>query len=176
MILGLIVAQLVSPLTLPSVDTSALASKSEVQAAASAASAAQAAIPPVCSTIPPKDTLTGSIGSALACTPRSDRTALLDVQTGNTTLGADCSFSFTFARSFTSASPFVYAAVVNSSSTQMPCKIQARSATGASGTCAPAQTVALNLAAVTAGLNVAPFGTTCTAGTPVMFVGREPTQ
>jgi len=138
--------------------------------------AVQAAIPPVCSTAPAKDTLNGSVGTAAGCTPLSDNTRPTAVQAGNTTLLANCTFTITFSRAFTSAVPFVYAAVVDSSGNQMPCKIQTRSAQTETGVCAPAQSTALSLSIVTTGLTLTPFGTTCTAGTPVMFVGREPTQ
>jgi len=154
----------------------AAAAQSAAQAAQAQASAAAAAIPPVCSMAPARDTLNGSVGAATACTPLSDNTRPTAVQAGNTTLAANCTFTITFARAFTSATPFVYAAVVDSSGNQMPCKIQSRSTQTETGVCAPANSTALNLSIVTTGLTLTPFGTTCTAGTPVMFVGREPTQ
>ena len=135
-----------------------------------------AALPPICAAVPPKDSLTGDIGIQPQCTPRVDRTAIVDVQTGNTTLAANCQFSFAFARAFTSSQPFVYAAVVDGTNAQMPCKIQSRSTTTVSGVCNAAQNTVLNLSIVTTGLTLLPFGTTCTAGTPVMVVGKEPTQ
>lgn len=138
--------------------------------------AVQAMMPPVCSNIPPINTLTGAVGVGTPCTPPSDRTTILDVQTGNTTLAANCTFSISFARTFSSSLPFVYAAVVETGSNQMPCKIQTRSSTGATGICAQAQGTVLTLAIVTTGLTLLPFGTTCVAGTPVMFVGKEPSQ
>lgn len=159
-------AQIVSPLNPPTIDTSALATKAEMQAA----------IPSKCTSIPPKDTLTGSVGTGEACIPALDRTALLDVQSGNTTLAANCTFTITFARTFTSPVPFIYAAVVDASGNQMPCKMQTRTSGGGTGICSPSQSALLNLSAVTAGFTFNPFATTCTAGTAVMFVGREPTQ
>ena len=167
------------------VDTSNLATKADVQAAqttannavtTSALSAVQATIPPACATAPSGDTLNGSVGSGAACTPKQDSTRPTAVQAGNTTLLANCSFAITFARAFTSSTPFVYAAVVDTGSNQMPCKIQTRSSTGATGVCNGAQSTVLSLSIVTSGLTVLPFGTSCTAGTPVMFVGREPSQ
>lgn len=141
-----------------------------------AISAVQANIPPVCSTVPAADTLLGTNGTASACTPKQDNTRPTAVQAGNTTLLADCTFSITFTRAFTSATPFVYAAVVDNTGTQMPCKIKTRSTTGATGVCNPAQSTALTTAIIALGLNVVPFATVCTAGTVVTFVGREPTQ
>lgn len=133
-------------------------------------------LPPTCATVPPTDTLTGSVGASTPCTPRTDRTAILDVQAGDTLLAANCTFSMTFARAFSNATPFVYAAVVDSGGAQMPCKVQSRSSTVVSGICNGAQSTVLNLSIVTTGLTLLPFGTTCTAGTPVMVIGRNATQ
>ncbi|WP_311271074.1 hypothetical protein [Sphingobium sp. WCS2017Hpa-17] len=160
----------------PPADTSNLATKSEVQAASSAASAAQAAIPPACPVAPSGDTLNGTIGSGVNCTPKQDSTRPTSVQAGNTTLAANCTFSVSLARAFTSTSPFAYAAVVDTANNQMPCKIQTRSATAFTGICNAAQNTVLSLSVVTTGLTLLPFGTTCTAGTAVMWVAREPTQ
>jgi hypothetical protein len=162
-----IAAQVAYPPT--TVDTSNLATASDLAAII-------AAQPPVCSTATPKPAAAGTAGSGTACTPRVDRAAGVDVQANNTTLLANCSFTIAFPRSFVSAVPFVYAAVVDTGGAQMPCKIQSRSATGASGICNGAQSTVLSLSVVTSGLTVLPFGTTCTAGTAVMWVAREPTQ
>lgn len=162
LLLTLVAVPVSAQVVYPPADVSGLAAKTD--------------IPPVCATAPSGDTLNGTVGNAPACTPPANSTRPTAVQAGNTTLAANCSFSITFSRSFTSSSPFVYAAVVDSSGSQMPCKIQTRSATGATGICNAAQSTLLSLSIVTTGLSVLPFSATCTAGTAVMFVGREPTQ
>jgi hypothetical protein len=178
-------AQIVSPLNpggaggvdAATVDSKIAVATAPLATAAQLASKADAsAIPPVCSTPPSADTLNGTAGSGAQCTPRGDNTRPTAVQAGNTTLAADCTFTVTFARSFTSATPFVYAAVVDTAGNQMPCKTKTRSSAGFTGVCQGSQNTVLSLSIVTSGLTLLPFGTTCTAGTPVMFVGREPTQ
>lgn len=150
----------------PPADVSGLATKAEVTAA----------VPPACPVAPSGDTLNGSIGTGVNCTPKQDSTRPTSVQAGNTTLLANCTFSVTLARAFTSSSPFAYAAVVDTANNQMPCKVQTRSATSFTGICNAAQNTVLSLSVVTTGVTVLPFGTTCTAGTPVMWVAREATQ
>lgn len=148
------------------------------QNAQTQAAAALAAVPPVCSTAPASDSLNGTVGTSAACTPRLDATRPTPVQTVNTTLNADCTWSVTFARSFTSSVPIVHAGVaLPSNATQpIPCFPMARSSTAASGKCFPGQTTVLSLSIVTTGLTLNAFGSSCTAGLPIMVVGREPTQ
>lgn len=168
--------QTVAGQSLDAISQAAADAQAKAKAASDAAAAAQAAIPPVCTTTPAGDTLNGTVGNSTACTPPANNTRPTAVQSGNTTLAADCTFSITFARSFTSSTPFIYAAVVDNTNTQMPCKIKTRSSSGGTGVCAQAQSTVLSLSIVTSGITLLPFGSTCTAGTPVMFVGREPTQ
>ena len=120
----------------------AAAANSTASAASTAANNALAAVPPICTSTPSKDTLNGSVGSASACTPLGDNTRPTAVQAGNTILAANCTFTISFARAFTSATPFVYAAVVDSSGNQMPCKIQTRTTQVETGVCAPANATA----------------------------------
>lgn len=176
-------AQLSNPGGGAAPDLSGYATVGQVQDASSAAASAQSlatsaltAIPPACVVAPTGDTLNGTVGNGTPCTPPVNNTRPTAVQAGNTTLAADCSFSISFARAFTSSVPFVYAAVVNASGGVMPCTVSSRSSTTAAGKCQGAQPTVLSLSLVTTGLTLLPFGTSCTAGTPVMFVGREPTQ
>lgn len=150
----------------------------DLSAISAKATAALAAIPPVCTTAPASDTLSGTAGSATACTPHMDATRPTPVQAVNTTLNADCTWSVTFSRAFTSSAPVIHASVaLPTGATQpVPCFPMARSATAASGKCFPGQTTLLSLSIVTTGLTLNAFGNTCTAGLPVMVVGREPTQ
>lgn len=143
----------------------------------SALTAMGATIPAACSTISPMDTLNGAVGSSTPCTPRSDNSRPTAVQAANAALDAACNWTVTFARSTVSSSPVVHANVVQASPTMpIPCIVSSRSATAAAGKCFPAQTTTLNLSIITAGLNLAPFGSTCTAGMPVMIVVRDPSQ
>lgn len=161
------IAQLVNP-AVP-IDTSAFATKDDI-------TGVQSTIAPACATAPANGTLAGAVGTAPICTPHADANAQTPVQAGNTTLAANCTWSISFARSFVSSVPLVWASVIDSSGTQMPCKVQTRSSTAATGICAPAQATVLNLSIVTSGLSLSPFASTCTAGLAVMVGGREPTQ
>lgn len=135
-----------------------------------------AATPSPCTT-PAPDTLNGSAGAASTCMPRADAARPTPVQAANTTLAADCTWSVVFSRAFTTSSPIIHASVVLASPTSpVPCIVTSRSATTQAGKCFPGQTTSLNLSIVTAGLTLAPFGSTCVAGTAVMVVGREATQ
>jgi hypothetical protein len=156
LLLALLPAPVAAQVSYPpsSVDTSNLATKPDV-------AAVQAAIPPVCSTAPAKDTLNGSVGSAAPCTPAPDNTRPTAVQRANTSLAADCTWSVAFSRAFTSSTPIVHASIILAAATMpMPCIVLARSTTAANGKCFPAQTSLLNLSIITAGLTLAPFGTT----------------
>ena len=171
---GLVQAAPVAP------DLTGYAKATDVQAAI--ASGIAAATPPDCTT-PLADTLLGSAGTT-KCMPHVSDTRPTAVQALNTTLNADCTWSGTFQRPFTSASPIVHAeAVLPAGSTQpMSCQPLSRSTTLQSGRCFQSQ--ASTLAAVTVvGVSVAvgsqtvnPTATTCTAGVPIMVWGREPTQ
>lgn len=167
--------QIVSPLN-PANGADVTAAANAAAAAQASANAAQASIPGVCTVPPANGTLTGAVGTATPCTSRPDGNAQTPVQGGNTTLAANCAWSITFARAFVSSVPLVWASVVDSTGAQMPCKVQTRSSTTATGVCAPAQSTVLNLSIVTSGLSLNPFSAICTAGIPVMVGGREPTQ
>jgi hypothetical protein len=136
-----------------------------------------ATIPTPASTIPNMGPLNGSTGTAATYVP-SDSHIPLPSQYINTTVAANCTWSVTFARTMTTSSPIVIAQLLlpSGATLPIPCQALARSATGASGLCFPAQTTTLNLSIITAGLNLSPFGTTCTAGTPVMVAASENTQ
>jgi len=140
-------------------------------------SAITAATPSPCST-PAADTLLGSAGSATPCMARPDSTRPTPVQTINTTLNADCTWSVTFSCAFSTSTPIVHANVqLAAGATQpIPCAVISRSTTTQSGKCFPGQATLLSLAIVTSGLSLNPFSATCTAGTPVMVAAREPTQ
>lgn len=126
--------------------------------------------------IPAGHSTNGTAGTANTYVP-SDAAPKLDIQSANTTLATDCTWSVTFGQTFTSSSPIVHASVIQASPTQpIPCIVGTRSSTAANGKCFPAQNTLLNLSIITAGLTLAPFASTCTNGTPVMVVGREPTQ
>lgn len=126
--------------------------------------------------VPAAHATNGVVGTSGFYIP-SDAAPKLDIQSANTTLATDCTWSVTFGQTFTSSSPIVHASVIVASPTQpIPCIVGTRSATGATGKCFPAQNTVLTLSIVTTGLTLAPFATTCTNGMPVMVVGREPTQ
>lgn len=148
-----------------------------VVAAQQAGMVTQSVLPPVCSSVPNSDSLLGTIGSQPACTPPSDSSRPTAVQRANTTLDSNCNWTVTFQRAFTSSNPIIHANVILSgASSPIPCIVISRSTTVQSGKCFPAQTTALNLSVITAGLTLSPFSVICTNGTPVMVVGAEPTQ
>lgn len=171
-------AQTINGQDLSSISSAATQAQQEAATALQQASAAQAAVPPVCISVPTIDTLSGTVGTSTPCTPPANNTRPTSVQAANTTLNADCSWAVTFARAFTSSTPIIYASVVlPSGATQpVPCFATVRSSTTNSGKCFPGQTTLLNLSIVTSGLSLNAFGSICTAGTAVMVVGREPTQ
>lgn len=179
---GVVAPQAASAADVATALSAAQSAQTQAANAVATANGAQAAIPPACTTAPSADTLNGTVGSSPVCTPSATNTRPTAVQAGNVTGGllANCTFSVTFARSFISSVPFVYSAVVDTSANQMPCKAQTRSATGFTGICSPAQTSLLTINALTSaaltGINLSPFGSLCTAGTPVTWVAREPTQ
>lgn len=143
---------------------------------ANAIAAVTPLIPTASGSVPAAPVLNGQTGSGLSFVPANGAQKLI-IQTANTTLGADCTWSVTFSQTFTSSSPIVHASVVLSSATQpIPCIVTSRSSAAQSGKCFPGQTTLLTLAIVTTGLTLSPFASTCSAGTAVMVIGREPTQ
>lgn len=164
-------------------DLSAMATTNALNAAVAplatntALTAMGATIPAACTTAPFMDSLNGVVGTSTPCSPHPDNSGPTAVQAANAALDAACNWAVTFARSTTSSSPVVHANVVQASPTMpIPCIVSSRSTTAAAGKCFPAQTTTLNLSIITAGLNLAPFGSTCTAGMPVMIVVRDPSQ
>lgn len=141
------------------------------------AAAVSGALPSDCPA-PSADTLSGSAGTSTHCLPHPDATRPTAVQAANTTLNADCTWSVTFSRAFSNTTPIIHAIpVLSAGATQpMPCFISSRSTTTQSGKCYPGKATLLNLSLITSGLTLSPFDTTCTAGTPLMIVGREATQ
>lgn len=138
--------------------------------------ALKTSIPTPSTTVTSAPATNGAVGTSTQYVP-ADAAQKHTVQRANTTVDANCNWTVTFGQTFTSSSPVIHASVIVASPTQpMPCIVATRSSTVQTGKCFLSQTTVLSLSNVTAGFTLSPFGSTCTAGTPVMVVGAEPTQ
>lgn len=154
------------------IDTSNLATKSDVQTVQQTAQAAQAAVPSPCNTVPMQDTLTGTVGAGTPCTTRPDATRPTVIQAKTTTTAADATYSVTFDAPFASTPIYADARVYGATQPYL-CTVTTLTATGASGKCF--QLVATTLPTVATsllGLVVSPFASAA-AGLSVRVVARQ---
>lgn len=133
-----------------------------------AVSAAVAAAPQPCATVPAPDTLTGTVGSG--CYAPGNAARPTAVQRAVVTTDATGAWSLTWAKSFAVA-PALSLKPIMSGTTKGDCGVSSSTATGATGTCWTYQTTVVTLL----GASVSPIATAA-AGVQVMVVGGAPTQ
>lgn len=152
-------------------DTRAIEAKAS--AALATAQAVQAAQPPVCTSIPSPDTLSGSMGTGTPCTPRPDNTRPTQVIPTSATTAADGTFSGSWPGGFPS-SPTTAMAQAKSTAEPYTCQLGTWTASTYSGKCwrISQQLTLPTLTTSLLGL-VLPVAPTAPAGVTVSIVGRQ---
>ena len=133
-------------------------------------------VPQPCAAAPPSDTLSGSAGSATPCTPRPDATRPTVVQAAIVSTDATGAWSVSWAKAFSSATPYINPQAINVSGSQpYVCNVSASTATTATGKCWQTTTMTLpTLASSLLGLVINPTGTSGVI--QVRVAARDATQ
>lgn len=138
--------------------------------------ALQSQVPQPCPAIPLPDTLNGAVGAGSPCVHRTDTARPTVVQAAIVTTDTLGNWSVTWAKPFTSSTPYINPQAINVLGQQpYTCNVSASTTTTASGKCWQAVTMTLpSVATSLLGLVLNPSG--AAASIQVRVAAREPTQ